>query len=58
MAALALMGVAMVVGACEDDSLYKAGGPTFQNDTVDGAAGATGSAVAGAGGQASPDAGP
>ena len=61
-AALALTGVAMVVGACEDDSLYKAGGPTFQNDTVDGAAGATGSGVAGASGQpsgqAGPDAGP
>lgn len=47
----------MVVSACEDDSLYKAGPSTFQNDTVDGAAGAPGALDGGPAG-ASGDAGP
>lgn len=57
MAALALVGGALVVSACEDDSLYKSGPSTFQNDTVDGAAGAPGAAGAG-GTAAATDAGP
>lgn len=55
MVAVALLAGAVLAGACEDDSLYKAGPSTFQNDTVDGAAGA--GAAPGAAG-ASGDAGP
>ncbi len=49
--ALALVGAAAALSACEDDSLYKAGASTFQNDVLDGGA-------AGAGGGASSDAAP
>src|SRR5580693_7476325 len=36
-----LFGLGLLV-SCEDDSAYKEGASTFQNDTLDGAAGATG----------------
>jgi hypothetical protein len=46
--ALGVLGGAALFSACEDDSLYKAGPATFQNDVLDGgAAGAGGAADAG-----------
>jgi hypothetical protein len=37
---LGLLGGVSALSSCEDDSFYKAGPSTFQNDVLDGAAGA------------------
>ena len=36
--ALGLLGGAVMSSSCEDDSAYKAGPATFQNDVLDGGA--------------------